>query len=318
MRNLRVLLVCALLTTSAAKGAFSTAPGYSSTELYSSAETFTLLGGLSYDGGNLYFARHTEVLSLDLSSRQVQAVGTLPDNVDTPVVVRCGGQTHVAYGVSFSFPYPYRMGAIGPDGQFNELLAEDGIYDAAVNSSGECYVVANPDAAGSSILRYDPAGGAPTVIANPGGFSGGIAFDADDNLYYAEQTAGEVWKFTAQQVAAAGQGGADALTGADAEVVLDITAGYLAFDDASYLYATTGWGAVLAKYDLSTAAQVEEVAYGGIGKLVWNDGTLYAIDTDWNAYAGTIQKIVPEPATVGLLAMAVPALLRARQRKRRI
>jgi len=319
MRSLRVLLVCALLTTSAARGAFSTAPGYSSTELYSSAGTFTLPGGLSCDAGSLYFAQYTEVFSLDLSSRQVQAVGTLPDNVDTPVAIRCGGQTHVAYGLSYSFPYPYRMGVIAPDGRFNELLAEDGIYDAAVNGAGECYVVANPDATGSSILRYDPAGGPATVVVNPGGYSGGIAFDADGNLYYAEQTAGQIWKFTAQQVAAAQQpGGAGPLTANDAEALLDITAGYLAFDDAGYLYATTGWGALLAKYDLTTAALVEEVAYGGIGKVLWYDDALYAINTDWGTYAGTVQEIVPEPATIGLLAAAAPALLlHARREKRR-
>ena len=33
-----------------------------------------------------------------------------------------------------------------------------------------------------------------------------------------------------------------------------------------------------------------------IGKFVWDDDALYAIDTSWSSYSSRIQQIVPEPA----------------------
>jgi len=93
---------------------------------------------------------------------------------------------------------------------------------------------------------------------------------------------------------------AGGLTTADADVVLNITAGFIEFDSQDNFYATTGWGAMLAKYDLSSQTKVADIAYGSIGQFLIGGGNIYAVDTDWGTYASTIQQIVPEPATLVL------------------
>lgn len=290
-------LLILLASATNVTAAFSTASGYTSTELYSSAGTSTIIGGLELDAGKLYFGQYTDIKSLDLSDNGTQVVGTIPDNVDNSLVVRHNGATYTSYGASYNYPYPYKMGYINGGGSYINQLDEDGIYDCAVNSLGDCYIVASPDALGSKILKYDWSDGSTTEVADIGGYSGGVAFDSFDNLYYAEQTNGQILKFTATEVATGG------LDISDADVVLSITAGYICFGADDGFYATTGWGATLAEYDLSTQSLVEEIAYGGIGKFTLDGDNIYLIDTDWVDYASTIQHVVPEPATVVLLGL---------------
>ena len=301
---MRINVICCLVVISCcaanAAAAFSTAPGYTAEELYIS---YTVIGGLALDAEKLYFGQDTNVVCLDLNSNTVQSVGTLPWNIDIPVVARNNGITYASYGDSYDWPYLYHMGFFDESTSYINQLDEDGIFDYAINSSGQCYIVANPDAAGSKIFRYNWDDGNITEIADIGGYQGGLAFDSDGNLYYADQGDGEMvggeWvvirspgilKFTAAQAAAGG------LTADDAEVVLSITAGYIGFDADDNFYATTGWGATLAVYELDSQSKIEDVAYGGIGKFIIDRYTMYAIDTDWFAYAGTIQQIaLPQP-----------------------
>ncbi len=300
-----------LLLASVASAAFSTATGYSATELYTTSGSFTTIGGLDFDAGELYFGQSTNIKLLDLAEANTPVnAGTIPSNVGNSLVVRHGGVTYTSFGVSFAHPYPYRMGYIDANGDYYNQWDADGIYDAAVNSSGVCYVVANPDANGSRIFRYNFPDGNAAEIANVGGYSGGLAFDSQDNLYYAEQTTGEILKFTAAEVASAGDG--NVLVISDADVALSIMAGYLDFDDDDYLYATTGYGAVLSKYDLASKSKVRDVAYGGIGQFGWEAETLYLVDTDWGAFASTIQRVVPEPAAIWLIAGGLILLRRRR------
>jgi len=301
-----VCLVVLLTSVANVMATFSLAPGYTTTELYSSAGTYTTIGGLDLDAGKLYFGRYTDIKSLDLSDNSTETVGTVPANAGNSLVVRNSGITYTAYGTSYNSPYPHKMGYIGAGGDYVNQLDEDGIYDCAVNSSGECYIVVNPDALGSKIFKYDWSDGSTIEIADIGGYSGGVAFDSLDNLYYAEQTNGEIWMFTADEVAAGG------LTSANADVVLSITAGYIGFDVGDNFYATTDWGATFAKYDLSTGTKVEDIAYGGISQFIVNGDDMYLIDTDWDAYASTIQHVVPEPASVVLIGLG-GLLLRKRR-----
>lgn len=286
-----------LINVNNVMAAFSTASGYTSTELYGSAGTSTIIGGLDLDGEKLYFGQYTDIKSLDLGDNSTQVVGTVPSNAGNALVVQHSGTTYTSYGTSYSSPYPYKMGYIDGSGNYVNQLDEDGIYDCAVNSLGDCYIVASPDALGSKILKYDWSDGSTTEIADIGGYSGGVAFDSFDNLYYAEQTNGQILKFTATEVATGG------LDIDNADVVLSITAGYVGFDADDNFYATTGWGATLAKYDLSTQSLVEEIAYGGVGKFIVDGDDIYLVDTDWGQYASTIQHVVPEPATVMLLGL---------------
>jgi hypothetical protein len=306
MMNLVFISVFMVTGTTNVMATFSLAPGYTATKLYSSAGTYTTIGGLDLDTGKLYFGQYTNIKSLDLSDNSTRIVGTIPSNAGNSLVVRNNGATYTSYGTSYNSPYPYKMGYIDADGDYVNQLDEDGIYDCAVNSSGECYIVANPDALGSKIFKYNWSNGNTTEIADIGGYSGGVAFDSLGNLYYAEQTNGEVMKFTADKVAAGG------LTIDDGISVLDIIAGYIGFDSDDNFYATTDWGGTFGKYDLFSQSLVEEIAYGGIGQFIVDGGDIYLIDTDWSAYASTIQYVVPEPASVVLLSLG-GLLLRKRR-----
>jgi hypothetical protein len=283
--------------------AFSTADGYTSTELFSTEGTYTTCGGLDIDGGSVYFGNFDKVKSLDLNSGNISTVGNIGSNYENVLVTRHSGLTYTAFGVE-GINYPYKMGYIDGSGNYVNQLDEDGIYDAAVNSQGDCYIVANPDAIGSQIFKYDWDDGETTLIADVGGYSGGLAFDGTGNLYYADQGSesreASILMFTNEQIAGGG------LYANDAESVLDIAGRYLTFDDDGYLYASTGYGATLAKYDLSTNSILEEIAYGSIGKFTIYDDSIYAIDTDWRSYYSTIQQItqIPEPATIFLLGFA--------------
>lgn len=290
-------LVCVVCCNGVAHAEFVTASGYTSTELYSTADTFTTIGGLALDSGKLYFGQFTDIQSLDLSNNSVASAGTLTSNAGNSLVVRHDGVTYTSFGTSYSSPYPAKMGYLDAGAYVNQLNL-DGIYDAAVNPNGDCYIVANPGASGSQILKYNWTSGSTTLIADIGGFSGGLAFDPVGNLYYAEQTQGEVLKFTAVQVAAGG------LSITDAEVAINLAAGYIGFNSAGDFFATTGWGSTFSEYDLATQSKVRDIAHGSISQFVVNGNDIYLVDTDWGTYSSTIQHVVPEPSAILLLGIA--------------
>ncbi len=286
-RNSYTLSILLVFIAWHVQAAFNVDSGYTARQLHTSQGSFTTIGGLALEGDTLYFGQYTEVKSVHLDTLSVTNVGTLPANAGISWVARNSNVTYTAYGESYSSPYPYKLGLFLPGGTYTNLLDLDGIYDGAVNAAGELYVVANPDAAGSRVFRLNWSTGA-TEIANIGGYSGGLAFDAAGNLYVASQVgAGAILKYTPAQLSTGG------LTSDDAQVVLNIKAGYLAFDAGGFLYATTGWGAQLGKYDLNCGLLVDVVATGGIGKIVTCGYDLFVVDTDWIAYASTVQHITP-------------------------
>ena len=309
------LVALAVLPPAHAAAVFTPVNGYTATKLHDSAGSYSLCGGLALDAGNLYFGHFTDIKSVSVAGGAATTVGTIAPNTGNALVVRHSGTTYIAFGAGGSSPYPAKMGYIDGTGTYQNELNLDGIYDAAVNSNGDCYIVADPGAAGSRIFQYDWATGSATEIANIGGYAGGLTFDSQDNLYYADQGTGvrdaSILRFAAADVATAG------LTAADATAVLNITAGYIEIDSSndSFLYATTGWGSTLSKYSLATSAKLHDIASGGIGQIVSDAADLYVIDTDWGAIpsaASTIQRVVPEPVTVTLMALGAVALLRRR------
>lgn len=311
-RVMRVFRLCALIMLTVLYknvfATFETAGGYSVDNLYSTAGNAAVIGGLELDGNKLYFGEAAEVKSLDLTDGSVISIGTLSSDKGVSVVVRRDDLTYAAFTTSFNSPYPYKMGYLDAGGTYTHQLDEDGIYDAAVNSQGQLYISANPDALGSKIFRYDWQSGFITEIADIGGATGGLAFDSQDNLYYADQgiygeRSASVLRFTAAQVAA---GGLDVV---EAESVFDIAAGYIDFDSFGDLYACTGWGTTLARYDLDSGAKIEDIAYATNNEYMWKftlgGDYLYTYSTEYSNYFSTIRQItVPEPTTVILLGLA--------------
>lgn len=310
---------CAILAAPAF-AAFTPASGYEATELYSSAGTFTTIGGLSLYGTNLYFGQFTEIKSLDLATGAEVSAGTVPSNAGNALVQvnPADGTLYTAFGTSYNAPYIHKMGPL-VGGSFVEQLAMGGIYDAAVNGAGDLFIVANPDVDGdtvpdgSSVFRYDWSDGSTVQVVHIGGSTGGLAFDADDNLYCSAYDGGKVYRFTANSVAARG------LTLGDAAGSLDLASpGSLAFDDAGNLFATNldaAWTTHIGLYDFANNRRLSDVAMGG-GKLVYSDGALYTIDTDWATYSSTLQAVrpVPEPGTTFLILAAAGVLFSRRRR----
>jgi hypothetical protein len=312
-RVVPALLTMLILTSTNCFAAFST-NGYEATEIYSATGTLNPLAGIATYGGSLYFGHYENIKSYNISSGLVSTVGTISSTVTDTVVVQNGSVTYTAYAYNNDFPPPYLTGYFDTSGTYIQQTTIYGLYDAAVNPSGDLYIVAYPNAAGTKIYKYDWSNGNITQIADIGGYSGGLAFDGSGNLYYAYQDLFNpaILKFTAQQVAAGG------LTFADGVSVLDGSAGYLAFDENDNFYATTGWGRQLSMYDLSTGAETvianadPDWQVDAIGKFVITGDYLYAIYNERDVYGAIEQITIPEPATILLMAAAGTGLRRRR------
>lgn len=297
MKSIVVLLAAAACSFPAA-AVFQTAGGYGATELYSTEGTFTTCGGLSLDGGRLYFGQGEQIQSMDVSGGGAVTVGTVEANTGNSFVFRRGGATWTSYTVGY-FPNDTSvMGYLDAGGAFQSQLTMKGLWDAAVSPLGECYLVARPGES-TGIYRYDWQTGAASLVADIGGYSGGLTFDSAGNLYYADQASGDILRFGAEQVQAGG------LTAADGQSVLQgLFAGFIGFDDAGGFYATTGYGAAFSKYDLASGQKLADIAFGGVGQFAVDGETIYLIDTDWSTFSSTVQAVyaVPEPATLLLLS----------------
>lgn len=84
----------------------------------------------------------------------------------------------------------YANGATSPTGQ----LTVDGLVEGvgvAFDRAGDCFWSINQfSSATASIVEFPHCSGAATTVVSDIGFAGGIAFDRDDNLYYADQVSG--------------------------------------------------------------------------------------------------------------------------------
>lgn len=282
-------LIALLSTLQSSLAGYAPSPGYHARILYDTAGSFTIMEGLSVDGTRAFFGQGAFVHSLGLIDGETRQEGALPGSMTAAFVQRLNGSTYAAFAASFTPPFPYALGSIQPDGNFSFLLEADGIFDAAVNGLGEFFFVASPDGAGSKIYKLNLPGSLTNLVVDAGGFSGGLAFDADSNLYYAYQapfpTPSQIVRFTAAQVAAGG------LTIGDGEVFVDVGATYLAFDENGDLYATTGFGNTMNKYEggtgrLMATAVVDDAGGFGVGKFTWDAARnqLLQIYTDFTAF----------------------------------
>jgi len=334
---LTAVLFCGTIRLHAAPAPVS--GGITVTELTNSGGTFTTYGGLALDGSTLYFGNFDKVRTYDLETSSVSEWATCGSNAGTGTVSKLGSDVYMSMDSSYSSPWPSDFGTIDPtdDPDFTATLESGSnigettysIYDSAVYD-GNLYFVANEgtyvddggkegQTNGTKIYRYDTSNTqSPVEIANIGGSSGGLTFDADGNLYYASQNGGEgILKFTAAEVASG------SLTAGDGDTVLNITAGAIDFLSDGSLVAATGYGQSLDAYSLDTGSKLLGIATTAgseyMGKFVVDDeDTLYALSTDWNSYSsGLYAMTVPEPTTLTLLALSGLALLCGRRGLRR-
>lgn len=304
-RLVPALLIMIILANTNCFAAFST-NGYDVNELYSVTGTANPLTGIDAQGGNLYFGHYENIKSYNLGSGLVSTVGTISSTVTDTIVVQNGSVTYTAYSYNYDSPPPYKMGYFDTGGTHIQQTTIYGLYDAAVNPSGDLYIVAYPDAAGTKIYKYNWSNGSTTQIAHIGGYSGGLAFDSSGDLYYAYQDLFNpaILKFTAQQVA---DGGLDI---ADGVSVLDISGGYLAFDENDNFYATTGWGRQLSTFDLGTGIETvianadPDWMVDAIFKFTIEGDYIYAVYNERNVYGAIEQITIPEPAAIVLFALA--------------
>lgn len=263
-------LLASFALTSSASAYLDTHPGFRYDSMYDTVGQFVLISGLDADDSAAYVSAGTNIWAVNITNGVAASAGTLPPNVNAGFVRLRDGDLHAAYDQSFAFPFPSRHGIIDSFGDFQDRGGLDGIYDAAVNSQQELFIAANPGSSGAKIFRYDPVTTSAVEIINVGGFSGGIAFDAQDRLYVATQNGNGVLRFTGAQLTAGN------LAASDGEMVVFINASYLTVDRHGRLYAVSGFGNRLAQYDPETGHELRVIAVDaennfGIGRVQWDD-----------------------------------------------
>jgi hypothetical protein len=273
--------------------------GYFSAPVYDSGGT-GYLEGLDVAGDSALLGIGTNVLSLNLVTGVTNSVGVLPNNVSVAFVKQRGTDVHAAIGLNFNPPFPSRHGVVSGGG-FVSYGDVHGIYDAAVNSSNELFIIANPSASGSRIYRFVPSTTSLVEVVNVGGVSGGIAFDGQDRLYVAEQNNGTILRYTPGQLATG------SLTAAHGEVVASIKASYLCFDEFDRMYVVSGFGNRLTQHDPVTGVVLRELAIDGlngygIGRIGWDAARnqLLAVHTDYGAFSSTLESITFSPSYDGI------------------
>jgi len=290
---------------SSASAAFTPGIGYQSRALFDTSGQFTLIEALEVTGDDVYLGYGTTVAALNLVNESLTPIGTLPPNVSVSYVCLRDGDLHAAYGQSFASPFPARHGVLDELGVFQDLGGEDGIYDAAVDSSNNLFIMANPSSAGAKIFRYTPITHVLTEIVQVGGFSGAIAIDSHDRLYVSDQNSGNIIRFTSAQLLAGG------LTAADGEIFGAISATYMCFDDQDRLYAVTGFGNQLSMHDGNSGALLrivaQDPAFGfGIGRVGWDSDRkqVIAVFSDYGPFYSTLYALTYgfSPADSGLIA----------------
>jgi len=175
-----------------------------------------------------------------------------------------------------------------------------GNYACAFNSQSRMFLSANPAFSGNSIYCWTGEG-EPFVIAAPGGYSGPLALDAADNLYYGcflNYPAGPenivVWNSAQLETAVAG---GDVLGLMDAAVYASGVVGPSGLDFVGEsLVASAADGSIHRIYSRNRAQEFGTVIAGVPGVVAAvDDKTAAFLVTDWSDYVSTVYRMDLEP-----------------------
>lgn len=250
----------------------------------------------------------------------------------------------------------YRVAPLGPGSwEWTHRATLTGNFEMAFHDA-HAYASSNPTAptggsfgtdASVYLLDASMPGGVPSsthdLIALIGGYSAGLAFDDEGNLYYGSylldaswNSYGALYRFPAAGVADA-QGGGN-LTLTDAEKLSDLPHGasdvevdlsghvmftmkqfagpnYVAMWDGQHTGDGDHWRAIACGSGDEGNFLLFLKAWGDFTR----DGVLYVGDADYLPYPGVAGiRVVPEPSAMGLLACgaaALPFWLRRRRRR---
>ena len=265
-----------------------------------------LITGVEVYGDSLYYLLQRNAGSTQLVSRSAL------DGYSTPTVLFDYGAS--AYG---SFVKEFAGKLYFAESSTNTLRTLDlgtnavatlatvgGAYDIDF-SGGYGWLSANPGYAGNQIVKLDLTTGALTSVLTSSDFSGPIAFDGTSLLYgssaYAATTG--IYRYTALELNAGG---------------LSLDAGHLFQSNAgnAYFEKDNGhWGSIV-RTDFSQIATVSgapiqiATSLDVIGNLAADSTGLYVSVTDYNGAPAAddqsaVFRVIPEPATGSLLALAL-------------
>jgi len=280
------LVASVLLSFAPINAALLPDTGFNGVSVYDTAGQFVLMEALDIKDGVAYVGHGTNVVSVNLSTHAATSFGTIPPNATFAYLAWRSNHLHAAYGVSF-FPSILSRHGVVDSGVFVQHGSMDGIYDAAVNASGELYIMANPGGLGSKVFRFEPATTSLLEVIHVGGYSGPIAFDSSNRLYVGEQSYGneKILRFTPAQLLDG------SLTAANGEVIVSVGATYMCLDENDRLYVITGYGIELSIYDVENKYKVRTVATGtGIGRIAWDrqEKVLVVVYSDYISYDSTL------------------------------